>query len=46
MGMGMRNGWIEHIFLALAAASVEAYFLFKFSPASEKFEQAEVIDAA
>ncbi|WP_413430418.1 hypothetical protein [Synechococcus sp. Cu2B8-bc1011] len=33
MGMGVRNGWIDHIFLALAAASVEVYFLFR--PASE-----------
>lgn len=27
MGMGVRNGWIDHLFLALAAMSVEAYFL-------------------
>ena len=33
MGMGVRNGWIDHLFLALAAASVEFYFLFR--PASE-----------
>lgn len=33
MGMGVRNGWIDHLFLALAAASVEAYFLFM--PATE-----------
>ncbi len=33
MGMGVRNGWIDHLFLALAAASVEAYFLFM--PAAE-----------
>ena len=33
MGMGVRNGWIDHVFLALAAASVEVYFLFR--PASE-----------
>ena len=36
MGMGVRNGWIDHIFLALAAASVEAYFLFIPAPATEK----------
>ena len=36
MGMGVRNGWIDHIFLALAAASVEAYFLFMPTPAPEK----------
>ena len=36
MGMGVRNGWIDHIFLALAAASVEAYFLFMPAPATEK----------
>ena len=36
MGMGVRNGWIDHLFLALAAASVEAYFLFMPAPASEK----------
>ena len=36
MGMGVRNGWIDHIFLALAAASVVAYFLFMPVPASEK----------
>ena len=36
MGMGVRNGWIDHIFLALAAASVEAYFLFMPEPTSEK----------
>ena len=33
MGMGVRNGWIDHIFLALAAASVGVYFLFR--PSSE-----------
>ena len=33
MGMGVRNGWIDHLFLALAAASVEVYFLFM--PAAE-----------
>ena len=33
MGMGVRNCWIDHLFLALAAASVEAYFLFM--PAAE-----------
>tara|TARA_B100001059_G_scaffold162288_1_gene161855 strand:- start:132 stop:485 length:354 start_codon:yes stop_codon:yes gene_type:complete len=32
-GMGVRNGWIDHLFLALAATSVEAYFLFM--PAAE-----------
>ncbi|WP_237699264.1 hypothetical protein [Synechococcus sp. CC9311] len=36
MGMGVRNGWIDHIFLALAAASVGAYFLFMPAPESEK----------
>ncbi|NCG16331.1 MAG: hypothetical protein GWP23_05095 [Synechococcales cyanobacterium H12SWP_bin.12] len=36
MGMGVRNGWFDHIFLALAAASVEAYFLLKPEPASSK----------
>jgi len=36
MGMGVRNGWIDHLFLALAAMSVEAYFLFMPAPASEK----------
>jgi hypothetical protein len=36
MGMGVRNGWIDHLFLALAAASVEAYFLFIPAPATEK----------
>ena len=35
-GMGVRNGWIDHIFLALAAASVGAYFLFMPAPESEK----------
>ena len=46
MGMGVRNGWIDHLFLALAATSVEAYFLFMPVPAAEKLEQAEGIDAA
>jgi hypothetical protein len=36
MGMGVRNGWIDHLFLALAAMSVEAYFLFMPAPTSEK----------
>ena len=36
MGMGVRNGWIDHLFLALAAMSVEAYFLFMPTAASEK----------
>lgn len=36
MGMGVRNGWIDHLFLALAAVSVEAYFLFMPTAASEK----------
>ncbi len=36
MGMGVRNGWIDHIFLALAAISVEAFFLFTPTAASEK----------
>ena len=36
MGMGVRNGWIDHLFLALAAISVEAYFLFKPEPTSSK----------
>lgn len=35
MGMGVRNGWIDHLFLALAATSVEAYFLFMPAPASK-----------
>jgi len=26
-GMGVEFGWIDHLFLALAAASVEAYYL-------------------
>ena len=46
MGMGVRNGWIDHLFLALAATSVEAYFLFMPVPAAEKLVQAEGIDAA
>jgi hypothetical protein len=46
MGMGVRNGWIDHLFLALAAMSVEAYFLCMPVPAAEKLEQAEGIDAA
>jgi hypothetical protein len=46
MGMGVRNGWIDHLFLALAATSVEAYFLFMPVPTTEKLEQAEGIDAA
>ena len=36
MGMGVRNGWIDHLFLALAAMSVEAYFLFVPKAAAEK----------
>ena len=36
MGMGVRNGWIDHLFLALAAASVEVYFLFRPEPTPEK----------
>ena len=36
MGMGVKNGWIDHIFLALAAASVDTYFLFMPTPTSEK----------
>ena len=27
MGMGVKNGWIDHLFLALAAFSVIVYFL-------------------
>ena len=46
MGMGVRNGWIDHLFLALAAMSVEVYFLSMPVPAAEKLEQAEGIDAA
>ncbi|EHA60167.1 hypothetical protein Syn8016DRAFT_2549 [Synechococcus sp. WH 8016] len=46
MGMGVRNGWIDHLFLALAATSVEAYFLCMPIPAAEKLEQAEGIDSA
>lgn len=46
MGMGVRNGWIDHLFLALAATSVEAYFLCMPVPAAEKLEQSEGIDAA
>ena len=34
-GMGVHNGWIDHIFLALAAASVEAYFLLTPAPELE-----------
>jgi hypothetical protein len=45
MGMGVRNGWIDHLFLALAAMSVEVYFLFMPVPAAEKLDQAEGIDA-
>ncbi len=46
MGMGVRNGWIDHLFLALAATSVEAYFLCMPVPATEKLDQAEGIDTA
>ncbi|MAR51981.1 MAG: hypothetical protein CMK50_02345 [Propionibacteriaceae bacterium] len=35
MGMGVKNGWIDHLFLALAAVSVEIYFLFRPEPSSE-----------
>ena len=45
MGMGVRNGWIDHLFLALAAMSVEVYFLCMPVPAAEKLDQAEGIDA-
>ncbi len=34
-GMGVKNGWIVHLFLALAAASVDIYFLFMPAPSSE-----------